>query len=152
MQILFRGEVKYVRVGDLNYKTDDDRSRYQDFNVSQIFKHPNYSSPVTYHDIALLQLDKPAVFDEYVQPACLHTEKHINFTDGNLLVTGWGKTEALAPEGSPHLRKAIVQPFAHSVCSEIYLKDPKRLQNGIVDDLQLCAGSRVDESNTCEVF
>lgn len=99
-----------------------------------------------------MQLDQPAIFDEFVRPACLYTDKYINTTDdAQLVIAGWGKTEAIADEGSPHLRKANVEVFAHEVCSEVYAKDRRKLSEGIVDDLQLCAGSYVDQSNTCQV-
>lgn len=151
-KLFFRDVVKYVRLGDLDYNSNNDESVYQEFNVSKIFKHPNYSFPVVYNDIALLKLNKPARFDVFVQPACLHTEKLINYSTAELVVAGWGKTEALADKGSSHLRKAVVQLFSDDICKDIYKNDSRRLFRGIDADLQLCAGSEVDESNTCKVF
>lgn len=138
-------------MGELDYTIITNATLYQDFNVSKIFKHPNYTYPSTYNDIALLQLDRPAVFDEFVGPACLHTEKEINTTNGELVVTGWGKTEAFAEKGSSQLRKANVEPFSHNDCNEVYKKDSRKLSNGIDHELQFCAGSYTDESNTCQV-
>lgn len=135
----------------MDYTTDDDGSNYQDFNVSEIIKHPNYTFPSTYNDIALLKLDRPANLDKFVRPACLHFINEIDPSRGELVVAGWGKTEAFADEGSSHLRKADVELFSHDSCSKVYSKDHRKLDKGIVEELQVCAGSHVDESNTCEV-
>lgn len=147
----FSGQIKYVRLGDLDYAIDSDESQNQDFNVSEIISHPNYKYPLPYHDIALLKLNKPVILNDYVKPVCLHTEKGINVTDGDLVVAGWGKTEYLAPEGSSHLRRAKVELVPLESCSEFYPKAERTLKMGIVDDWQVCAGSNIDESNTCQV-
>lgn len=67
------------------------------------------------------------------------------------MVAGWGKTEAIAGEGSSHLRKANVEAFSYNDCNEVYAKDSRKLAGGIDDELQFCAGSYTDESNTCQV-
>lgn len=67
-------------------------------------------------------------------------------------MAGWGKTEALAYNSSSQLRKASVTLFSYDTCSNIYKEDSRRLDKGIVEELQLCAGSDIDESNTCEVI
>lgn len=144
--------MRYVRLGDLDYSTNKDNASYQDFNVSKALKHPNYTYPFTYHDIALLKLDRPAIFDDFVRPACLHTKKDIDASNAELVVAGWGKTQALADEGSSSLRKAAVAIFPYDVCSQVYLQDRKKLNKGIVEEFQICAGSYVDENNTCEVI
>lgn len=147
-----RGPVRYVRLGELDYEVFSAFNPHQDFNISSIFKHPNYTYPATYNDIALLKLNKPATFDEFVQPACLHTDKQINSSNAELVIAGWGKTEAFAAGGSSRLRKATVELFSHDDCSKVYGKDRRKLGKGIVEELQFCAGSNVDESNTCQVL
>lgn len=86
-----------------------------------------------------------------MRPACVHTEKEIDLHDGSLLVAGWGKTEHLADKGNARLKKAGVELFSHEACSEVYEKGSRKLERGIVEDLQVCAGSKVDVNDTCQV-
>lgn len=140
-----------MRLGDLDYSTDSDNTRYQDFTISETIKHPNYSYVSSYNDIALLKLHIPAIFDDYVKPACLQTKNDIEFYAGALMVAGWGATQYNENVGSPQLRKAAVEVFTQESCSNIYPKAPRGLNMGIVEELQICAGSYIDESNTCKV-
>ena len=46
------------------YRTDRDTGDEQEFGVASLIMHPYYHSPRRYaHDIALLQLDRPAVLN-----------------------------------------------------------------------------------------
>lgn len=143
--------MRYVRLGDLDYTTHEDRSQYQDFHVSKAIRHPEFKPPSSYNDIGLLKLDRRAVLSDFVKPACLHIQNDIELPQAVLLVAGWGKTEHLAVKGSSRLRKAGVMPFSQETCSRIYGKDPRQLKAGIVEELQICAGSYFDVNNTCRV-
>jgi len=49
------------------------------------------------HDIALLEVITPMVFDEYVQPTCLPTDENQVFLGNtNCWITGWGVTQGMA--------------------------------------------------------
>ena len=64
-------------------------NRVQDFKVRRIYRHPSYHKPVSYaHDIALLQLDRPARLNGAVQPVCLPNDG--NQYGRECTVTGWG--------------------------------------------------------------
>lgn len=148
--IIFRYRVKYVRLGDLDYSTDADESPYQEFNISEIFVYKDYKNPSTYHDIALLKLDRPANFTVTVRPACVNTEEEIS---DNLLavVAGWGLTESWYNKPSTRLRKAHITTYSHESCKTYYEKQQNKLKDGIIKELQLCAGSPIDANNTCMV-
>lgn len=125
--------------------TDD--ARPQDFCVSTKFLHPNYSRSSHYHDLALLKLDKRATFDEYVKPVCLNIE---NFIPQGLIVTGWGNT-AFFGESSSHLLEAPVYTIDNKQCKATYSNvSKKKLRNGIVESLQICAG-HPEGKDTCPV-
>jgi secreted trypsin-like serine protease len=62
----------------------------QTYHVKKTIQHPEYSIATTYHDIALIELDRSVEFSENIQPACLHTKSDI--TEFWLEVTGWGAT------------------------------------------------------------
>jgi len=84
-------EVKWARLGDLNYLTDTDESKPKDYKIEKRIVHPNYKRPISYNDIALLRLEQIVEFSEFVRPLCLNTDQSL---DPSLVVaTGWGKTD-----------------------------------------------------------
>lgn len=48
-----------VRLGEHDYSNDTDGAPHEDFGISRIVFHPEYSVKDAYHDIALVQLDVP---------------------------------------------------------------------------------------------
>jgi hypothetical protein len=62
----------------------------QKYKVKNWIRHPQYSSPRVYHDIALIELDRTVKFSEIIHPACLNTKSDI--PEFGLEVTGWGLT------------------------------------------------------------
>lgn len=77
-----------VRLGELNYETDADDARPEDFNITQIFVHPNYTRSTIYNNIALLRLDRDVKFSDYIRPICLNTADEI--TKVHALTIAWG--------------------------------------------------------------
>jgi Trypsin len=64
----------------------EDATRY--FNVKNIIMHPNYTFTSNYDDIALIELDRSAVSNKFVLPACLWPTQNFNFD--KLEAAGWG--------------------------------------------------------------
>lgn len=85
------GKARFVRLGDTDLKSSVDDADVQMFNVARRIAHPDYRKPEKYHDIALLQLDKDVRFNNFVKPACLHTQNAV--PDDMPIATGWGLTE-----------------------------------------------------------
>lgn len=50
--------------------------------VTKCIPYPEYDPYAKHHDIALLQLEKPVEFTNYIHPACLYTDKHIKQKSG----------------------------------------------------------------------
>jgi hypothetical protein len=86
----YRGVARWVRLGELNLGTTEDKTRTQEFSVAKLFRHPGYVPPAHYNDIAILQLDRNVKFDGYVRPACLHVEQDIPAKEPEAV--GWGLT------------------------------------------------------------
>lgn len=139
------GQVKLVRLGDLDLTKDTDDASPKDFLVKRVIRHPEYKSSSRYHDIALIELNATVEFNEYMKPACLNAAKTTN-RDVNYIATGWGLT-AFAGEKSDILQKVELQDVPINVCKEKYQYD-RRLQSGIVEDWQLCVGA--PNKDTCQ--
>lgn len=134
-------------MGDLDIKSTTDDAKPQDFHVITMFTHPEYRSSSHYHDIALLKLHRSAVFNVFVGPACLYTNWTVS---EKLIATGWGKVDFFG-ESSSHLMKVDLNYVDFEQCARSYEDVSKtKLRNGIVDELQVCAG-RPDGGDTCPV-
>ncbi|RZC37980.1 venom protease-like, partial [Asbolus verrucosus] len=140
------GNPKWVRLGDLDLNDTNDGAAPEDVGISNIFVYPDYKSPSHYHDIALLKLKKIIEFGIYYKPACLHTKEEL--PSDKFQATGWGKTDFFG-ESSSHLMKVTLNVIDHDKCVKIFENVARRrLRNGIVDRVQICAGD-VSGKDTC---
>ncbi|XP_037714431.1 venom protease [Drosophila subpulchrella] len=135
---------KYVvRLGELDYKSSSDDAQPQDFRVVNYVVHPAYGedddSGSRKNDIALVELEREATFNEYVAPACLPLasgNEHLQVT-----AAGWGATSE-GGHSSSHLLKVSLERFDEHQCSQ-------RLEHKIDVRTQLCAGSQNNSADTC---
>lgn len=123
----------------------------QEIKIAERIPHPSYITNKRYHDIALLRLEHPAEITPYSIPACLHLE--YNTHTARAIATGWGLTIE-AGYGSNELMKVTLDLVGHNFCNSQYKfnrnsKAYKKLNNGIIDNQQLCAGS--EGKDTCQV-
>ncbi|KAL3290149.1 hypothetical protein HHI36_023513 [Cryptolaemus montrouzieri] len=141
------GNVSWVRLGDNNL-TSQNSETSQMFSVGERIPHPDYSPASKYNDLALLKLDHPVEFSEYVLPICLSTSE-LDVKE-QLVATGWGKTDVNGPRSNT-LMKVDLDYFPNDVCRVAYADVPKRdLPEGVLADKQLCAGSKTDQRDTCQ--
>ncbi|XP_018562111.1 serine protease snake-like [Anoplophora glabripennis] len=142
--IEFLGPAKMVRVG-LTNKTD--LTHIQERTVSEIVPYPEYNK-TKYHDIGLLRLSKNIKFNSYVRPACLQTEKYIPFVLA--ISSGWGALVWGKP--SNDLLAIVLEFYSADKCNYTYrraIRPGGDLENGIVDDLMICAGTSKAVNSTC---
>uniref|UniRef100_A0A7M5X8Q4 Peptidase S1 domain-containing protein n=2 Tax=Clytia hemisphaerica TaxID=252671 RepID=A0A7M5X8Q4_9CNID len=77
-----------VKLGDHNRKVDEGEQFIQ---VSRIIVHEQYRSSKFNNDIALLKLERPAIFGRNVQPVCLPNQGDSPQVGSKCYLTGWGK-------------------------------------------------------------
>lgn len=59
-------------------------------SIIRIIVHPQYDQSISDYDIALLEMERPVLFSELVQPICLPSTSRV-FPYGTVCyVTGWG--------------------------------------------------------------
>ncbi|KAJ3641627.1 hypothetical protein Zmor_028123 [Zophobas morio] len=142
------GDLIRVRLGELDLQSVSDDANPQDFGISGKIVHPNSHPPSQYNDIALLKLDRQVQFSDYIAPICLQVNR--NLPNANFISTGWGRTE-LGGSQSYILMKVDLEYFPNEVCQRNYDDVAlESLSRGIVDDTQICAGSRQEEKDTCQ--
>uniref|UniRef100_A0A8C2J276 Plasminogen n=1 Tax=Cyprinus carpio TaxID=7962 RepID=A0A8C2J276_CYPCA len=111
-------------------------SSKQERDVSKIIKGPAGT------DIALLKLDRPALLNDKVLPACLPDKDYIVPSDTECYVTGWGETEGTGGEG--FLKETGFPVIENKVCNR-----PSFL-NGLVKEHHMCAGNIEGGTDSCE--
>lgn len=75
----------------LGLKTQkESSSEVQRRSLKQIIPHPHYNHFKYTNDIALMELDKPVAYTEYIRPICLPSPQHIFEVGKQVYVTGWG--------------------------------------------------------------
>ncbi|ROT75193.1 Trypsin 5G1 [Penaeus vannamei] len=58
--------------------------------IVEVVPHPQYGDVILDHDIALIKLSKPVVFNQvHIAPVCLPSPGQ-KFDEGTAVVTGWG--------------------------------------------------------------
>uniref|UniRef100_A0A671N1R0 Plasminogen n=1 Tax=Sinocyclocheilus anshuiensis TaxID=1608454 RepID=A0A671N1R0_9TELE len=111
-------------------------SSKQERDVSKIIKGPAGT------DIALLKLDRPALINDKVLPACLPEKDYIVPSNTECYVTGWGETEETGGEG--FLKETGFPVIENKVCnSPAYL-------NGLVKEHEMCAGNIGGGTDSCQ--
>ena len=101
--------------------------------VAKIFGHDNFGQPVwPNNDIALLELEEPIQFNEFIKMACIGTTEPI---DGiTAIVSGWGR-------GSNHaLHWTNLTIVPRDKCQEIFDSNPLDKPGNLeITDGMLCA-------------
>lgn len=125
---------------------DTDDADPKTIRVARSIANPNYQAPIQYHDIALLELGEDMVFNAYARPACLNS--NFNVGKNRAIASGWGSTEWFG-DSSSSLLKVTLDFFRFSECQPQYEAN-RKLNRGLQEDQQLCAGSYDKERDTCE--
>mgnify|MGYP003343779468 CR=1 FL=1 len=129
-----------VRLGEHNLDTDIDCEEYcveapKNILVEETIPHELYDPKNInrYHDIALLRLQRPVAFTDYIFPICLPPATSSDYQGLVMTVAGWGRTENRSQ--SAKKMKLDVPVKTYGECRTTYQKAKVDLKNG-----QICAG------------
>ncbi|KAM4703778.1 suppressor of tumorigenicity 14 protein [Rhinophrynus dorsalis] len=99
--------------------------------IKRIVAHKGFSDYTYDNDIAMLELDSPVTFTDFIQPICI-PESTFDFPVGkSLLVTGWGALSE-GGTGAVILQKAEIRIINQTECN--------KLLDGQLTPRMLCAG------------
>ncbi len=135
---LFDEDEISVVLGEHNVNINEGSEQQR--SVRSYIVHPNYNSNTSDSDLALIELDSPALFNAFVQPITL-----VGATEGNLLaarqlstIMGWGATSESGPSASI-LQKVSVPIVSLKTCRDAY-------SSSMVTSNMICAGETDKDS------
>jgi len=108
-----------VVLGDYDHRRSEGEQRIP---VKRIIMHPRYNMRRQLNnDIALMELSKPAMFNERVQPACLPDQDEAPAVGSKCFITGWGK---IRHPGYSHniLQQLAMTVQSRSACNAVNSK------------------------------
>ncbi|XP_029027296.1 ST14 transmembrane serine protease matriptase a [Betta splendens] len=109
--------------------------------LKQIIPHPYYNTFTFDNDMALMELDSPVSFSDYIRPICLPAATH-NFPAGDTVsISGWGATRE-GGSAAMVLQKAEVRIINSTVCNS--------LMAGQITSRMLCAGVLKGGVDACQ--
>lgn len=136
-------------LGELNHGSESDDAQPHQFTIVERIKHPNFKLPSKYNDIALVKINGPVQFSNYIRPACLPQTKSID--SRHIIASGWGRLNYGSAQ-SDLLQKVVLEIFTQDECNSTYSNEiGRQLNRGIDEETQLCAGSHVERKDTCQV-
>ncbi|KAL9903608.1 venom protease [Glossina fuscipes] len=134
-----RKENLFVRLGEYNTLLLNE-TRARDFRIGAMVTHIDYD-PLTYeHDIGLIRVHRPTIFNTYIWPVCMPPIGE-NWEDKMAIVTGWGSKNF----GGPHsdiLMEVTIPVWKLDDCREAMLE---RITEGM-----LCAGFPEGGQDSCQ--
>nr|XP_020633913.1 acrosin-like [Pogona vitticeps] len=114
-------------------------------SIKRLVDHEHFSRRLNLNDITLIELDKPVICNDYVQPACL-PEQHLPMdTLTHCYVCGWGVTKITRrPVYADILQEAKVHLISNDVCNST------RYYPGSVRTDHICALADEAKMDRCE--
>ncbi|XP_022696315.1 proclotting enzyme-like [Varroa jacobsoni] len=125
-----------IRLGDHNLVTTDDvpAGVTQDLKVDKISRHSDFDSKTYKNDIAIMELETPVEFNDYIKPVCLpYDDVYGNLDEEIAIVTGWGYTK-YDGQGSNVLKQATIRIWPQEECKEAFKREVS------ITEEYLCAG------------
>ncbi|XP_022114790.2 venom protease [Pieris rapae] len=135
----WKAEDLFVRLGEYDFQRTND-SRSYNFNVIEVRQHELFDSSNYHHDIAILKLHRPTVFNTYVWPICL-PPRGLQLNDKIATVIGWG-TQFYGGPHSDVLMEVSVPVWNHDECVRSFADS--------VFQETLCAGGKEGGKDACQ--
>lgn len=89
-------------------------------NIAKTVIHPKFKFPQSYYDVAILEMDRPIVFSQFVKPICL-PESSVSYVDNHMsdfvTLTGWGKEKKNSNDIDGLLKQIPIKIFSHRYCN-----------------------------------
>ncbi|XP_062382938.1 transmembrane protease serine 9-like [Sardina pilchardus] len=105
--------------------------------VRLIITHPDYNKNTFNYDIALMKLDEPVIFTDYIRPICLSSSASSFHNATNCWTTGWGNVGAGESLPAPQtLQEVELNVVGNNECA------CNPILGHLIRPTMLCAGGR----------
>ncbi|XP_017031187.1 venom protease isoform X2 [Drosophila kikkawai] len=134
-----------VKIGDIKLKEWENDVAPQRRRVAQIYLYPLYNATLNYHDIGLIQLNRPVEYTWFVKPVRLWPRDEIPY--GKLHTMGYGSTGFAQPQTNI-LTELDLSVVPTDQCNSSLPADESSPQ-GILSS-QICAHDYEKNRDTCQ--
>ncbi|XP_064603603.1 atrial natriuretic peptide-converting enzyme-like [Liolophura sinensis] len=115
-------------------------------HADRIIIHPNFSPYTVDNDIALIHLNEPVQFNDFVRPICLAPKGYIPPLGTRCVAAGWGKHNFKAQVYSRAINQVELEIVNWEYCREaLKHADPKPPHN--LTRNMMCAGGGLDHDS-----
>ena len=120
--------------------------------VKQVKSNPQYQGMASSADVALVELQGPVTFTNYILPVCLPDPSVIFESGMNCWVTGWGSPSEQDRLPNPRVLQKLAVPIIDTPkCNLLYNKDVESdFQLKTIKDDMLCAGFAEGKKDACK--
>ncbi|GFT83455.1 proclotting enzyme [Nephila pilipes] len=127
-----------ARLGE--YDFNDPRDPHDDYRVVEVKRHGQYNRFTLRNDIALLKLEKPVVFNEFVKTICF-PETQKDYIGDIASLAGWGHLNGGSGTTSDVLQEASFPVISNIQCS--------RTHGVSVPSSLICAAAPTHDKGAC---
>ncbi|GFQ82820.1 chymotrypsinogen A [Trichonephila clavata] len=127
-----------ARLGE--YDFNDPREPHDDYRVIEVKRHGQYNRLTLRNDIALLKLEKPVVFNEFIKTICF-PEAEKNYMGDVATLAGWGHMDGGSSSTSDVLQEANFPIISNIQCS--------RTHGVSVPSSLICAATPTQDKGAC---
>ncbi|KAM4632608.1 serine protease 27-like [Discoglossus pictus] len=120
--------------------------------VKTVTIHPKYKGEATSGDLALVELDAPVTYNNYILPICVPSSDQELPSGKMCWVAGWGNVKNDVKLSPPYTMQEVDLPIINtSACNDMYLETYK-LDKGVkfIEDDMLCAGYKEGQKDSCQ--
>ncbi|KAM5151674.1 serine protease 33-like [Mantella aurantiaca] len=120
--------------------------------VEAVITHPQYSSPGSRGDIALLKTTSAINFTRYITPVCLPAASATFPCGMECWVTGWGATSTGVSLSYPETLQKVMTPLIdHVTCDQMYhMGSGESSDSVIVHSDEICSGYPQGRRDSCQ--
>ncbi|XP_024615407.1 serine protease 27 [Neophocaena asiaeorientalis asiaeorientalis] len=120
--------------------------------VKRVKSNPLYQGMASSADVALVELEAPVTFTNYILPVCVPDPSVIFETGMNCWVTGWGNPSEQDHLPNPRILQKLAVPIIDTPkCNLLYSKDSEPgFQPKTIKDDMLCAGFAEGKKDACK--
>ncbi|XP_028670735.2 serine protease 27 [Erpetoichthys calabaricus] len=128
------------------YELNGDNGNEAHRTIFNVIIYPGYQSELQGLDVALVQLNTPVTYNDYILPICLPSSS-VFFPEGlDCWVTGWGDTSENGALANT-LQDLMVPLISTSTCSSMYQQAAPTIT---VPQDTFCAGYQEGQKDACQ--